>query len=146
MSQQYVDLRSIARQIIYDTGVADPECHTKMIGLTPVSEEVWPMEATASRKRRDEIRPVAGLLDEVATVLTTGLLSIHFNFPHLHGEQDEIDKFIGMVVQRNTAIYNNTIQVTMVTTLTTLANLGLISLNFGPDSGLSINVIDREDL
>ena len=79
----FIDFRAVLRGMIYDTGVDDPECHARVLGLSLITDEGMEMEQKLSNTRMDSIDKVGDLLIQNSALLSMVMSSIHYNLPHL---------------------------------------------------------------
>jgi hypothetical protein len=117
-----VDLKTLARRMLYDGQIVNPEATAVAMGLPPISEEVSAMERRKSDERLTVIEGLSPMLIDQASLIAEAVAITHMKaMPDDHNIEniDTTYELVGVAYQ----------QVAVATTfsvLSTLFDLGIV--------------------
>lgn len=123
-----LEQHAVAREVIYDTGIADPECITKMLEMVPISDEGVEMERKFSDARLDALGPIVPLIGTMAGIASMTLLAEQFELQHLKQNEDA-DKYRAKVYATYAPLFINASSRSAMAIIANLVSHGILTLN-----------------
>lgn len=142
MAAAILDLRTHVRNMIYETGLDQPEEIARFMGLMPISEDGAEMEIRAAAERRESVKSLTPLIAEHAKYLAAISLGVHMslipgeNTPEWHEKMNRATVFA--------TPYSQVAFMSATTILSALLDLGVIQ--FSHPDGVEVTSVNADDL
>jgi hypothetical protein len=128
-----VQLSTIARWYVYDTGVGNENEVAEAIGLTPVSEEGDRKEKEDSEARVERLEPLFSFIDYMSTVAADSVVSMQLKHMKIEHPEHATEKETEIIF----SLYKSLSMASLIGAFSSAIELGIVSLD-----AVSSNVID----
>lgn len=128
-----IQLSTIARWYVYDTGIGNENEVAEAIGLNPVSEEGDKKEKEDSEARVERIEPLFSFIDYISTVAADSVVSMQLKHVRVEHPEQDVDKEAELIF----SLYKSVSMASLIGAFSSAIELGIVSLD-----ALSSQVVD----